>query len=299
MTEEDKEARTGVMYAITAFTAWGFLPIYWKLLHFLPALDILGHRMIWSLCFVLILLRVQKRWDEFKETLRNGKVMLILLLSATVIAINWFTYIWAVNDNRIVETSLGYYINPLVNVMIGVLFLKERLNRLEILASIIAASGVGYFLYQFGELPWVSLVLAFSFGIYGLLRKLAPVKPLVGLSIETALLCPLAVAVLTYRYVGEEQSLAVEWWQILLVLGTGVITALPLLWFAHAAKRIKLSTLGFLQYIGPSLALLVGVFLYDEPFTSTHLVTFGAIWCALAIFSLQNVFKNRRVHAKD
>ena len=284
------EAQIGIGYALLAFSAWGFLPIYWKLLDTLPSLEILAHRMVWSVLFLVVLLAVQKRLAEFRDLFKTPKYVLMLLGTAVLLGINWFFYIYGVNTNQIVETSLGYFINPLFNVLLGVIFLKERLNYWQVLALVMATLGVLNFLMGFDSLPWIALTLACTFSCYGLLRKMIPVKPLVGLLVETLLLSPFALIMIVVLNAEGVENFGGEWKDIFFLVGAGVITALPLLWFTNAGKRLRYSTLGFIHYMTPSIQLIIGVYLYNEPFTSTHAVTFGLIWTGLFIFSI-NAFQ--------
>lgn len=276
--------KSGAFHAVFAYGTWGLLPLYWKLFGSVPAIEVLSHRILWSMVFLVGLLLVQQRLQEVIEVGRSPRQLIILLITATILACNWGLYIYSVNTDRVVETSLGYYINPLINVLLGMLFLKERLNRLQLAAVALAAIGVINFVWQMGTPPWIALTLAISFGVYGLLRKSAKTSPLVGLTVETLLITPVAIGVMLYwsttgtAHWGESASLTA------LFIGCGVITSLPLLWFNTAAKRLQLSTLGFFQYLAPSLQLLLAVFLYHEPFTSTHLVTFGLVWSAIVLY---------------
>jgi len=283
------EARIGIGYALLAFSAWGFLPIYWKLLDTIPSLEILAHRMVWSVLFLLGLLAVQKRLGEFRDLLKNPIYIWMLLGTAVLLGINWFVYIYGVNTNQIVETSLGYYINPLFNVLLGAIFLKERLNFWQSLALGMATLGVLNFLWYFDSLPWIALSLAFTFSFYGLLRKMMPVKPLVGLFVETVLLSPFAVVMIVVWNLDGTGNIGGEWRNVILLVGAGVVTSLPLLWFTNAGKRLRYTTLGFIHYMTPSIQLVIGVYLYNEPFTSTHAVTFGLIWTGLIIYSINTL----------
>ena len=275
----------GTVYAVLAYGAWGFLPIYWKQFGQVPAIEVLSHRLIWSMVFLLALLVLQRRQAELIQMWHKPKQLGVLLTTALLLSFNWGLYIYAVNSDRVVESSLGYFINPLVNVLLGAVFLKERLHWGQKLAVVLACSGVVTFVWEFGAVPWIALALAFSFGLYGLLRKTAAVSPMVGLAVETALLTPIALALVGYRAAIGTGHWGIDWRITLLFVGAGVITSMPLLWFNNAAKRLRLSTLGFFQYIAPSIQLFLGVFLYHEPFTATHLATFGLIWTALAIYS--------------
>ena len=284
------EAQIGIGYALLAFSAWGFLPIYWKLLDTVPSLEILAHRMVWSVLFLMGLLAVQKRLGEFRDLLKTPKYIWMLLGTAVLLGVNWFVYIYGVNTNQIVETSLGYFINPLFNVLLGAIFLKERLNYWQSLALGMAALGVLNFLWDFDSLPWIALSLAFTFSFYGLLRKMIPVKPLVGLLMETVLLAPFAAVMIVVWNVDGTGNIGGDWEIVIFLVGAGVVTSLPLLWFTNAGKRLRYTTLGFIQYMTPSIQLLIGVYLYHEPFTPTHSITFGLIWAGLVIFSINSLF---------
>ena len=284
------EATIGIGYALLAFSAWGFLPIYWKLLDTVPSLEILAHRMVWSVLFLVGLLAVQKRLGEFRDLLKTPKYIWMLLGTAVLLGVNWFVYIYGVNTNQIVETSLGYFINPLFNVLLGAIFLKERLNYWQSLALVMATLGVLNFLWDFDSLPWIALSLAFTFSFYGLLRKMIPVKPLVGLLMETVLLAPFAAIMIVVWNVDGTGNIGGGWRTVFYLVGAGVVTSLPLLWFTNAGKRLRYTTLGFIQYMTPSIQLLIGVYLYHEPFTPTHSITFGLIWAGLVIFSINSLF---------
>ena len=288
----------GLIYGAAAYAIWGLLPVYWKALESVPASEILAHRMTWSLLFLLFLTLVGKRWGWIRQLLARPSAGFTFLCTGGVLALNWFVYIWAVNSGRIVETSLGYFINPLLYVVLGVVFLAERLRRVQWLAVAIAGAGVVYLTAKYGAFPWVALTLAFTFGVYGLLRKTAPLGALEGLSLETALMFLPAAGFLLYR---EHTGSGVfghggPGTSILLALG-GAATALPLLLFAAAARRIRLVTVGLLQYIAPTLQLLLGVCVYGEPFGRTRLVGFTIIWIALAIYSLEGILHRRRAIA--
>lgn len=283
----------GVVYALLTYGSWGFLPIYWKLLDTVPALEILAHRMLWSLVFIVALLAVQKRLNEILELLSSPKHILLLLTTATLLGCNWFVYIYAVNTDQIIETSLGYYINPLLNVLMGFIFLRERLNFWQSLALGLAILGVMNFLWYFGSMPWIALSLAFTFSLYGLLRKVIHVKPLVGLLIETSLLAPLAFLMIGIWIFDESGNFGKQWHTDILLFGAGVVTSLPLLWFVNAAKRLRYSTMGFFQFLAPSLSLVLGIYLFNEKFTQTHLITFVLIWTGLAIFSINSLNEQR------
>ena len=281
----------GALYAVLAYTAWGLLPIYWKFFKQIPAIEVLSHRIIWSMVFLAVLLFLQRRSSELKQLSHSPSRLRILLITASLLTFNWGLYIYGVNTERVVETSLGYYINPLVSVFLGFVFLKERLNPGQKLAVLLASLGVANFAWHFGQVPWIAIGLAFSFAFYGLLRKVVAVTPMVGLAVETLLILPVALLLVGYWHVQGVGHLGVDWSISLLFMGSGVVTSLPLLWFNNAAKKLRLSTLGFLQYIAPSLQLVLGVFLYHEPFTQTHAITFSFIWLALAVYSATSLVK--------
>ena len=294
-SEIRSEPLLGLLYAGSAFLIWGLSPVYWKALGAVPVLEITMHRVVWSFLFLVGLILLQRRWPEFAVVLKNGRMLLTLLSTAILVSANWLLYIWAVNNNYMLQASLGYYINPLVNVVLGLLFLRERLRRPQILAVMLAASGVLYLTISFGEFPWISLTLALSFGLYGLIRKVAPVGALVGLAVETMLLSPPAVIYLVYlNSQGADTILRVSLKLDLLLIGCAPLTAAPLLFFTLGAKRLYLSTLGLMQYIGPSGMFLLAVFYYNEPFSTTQIWTFVMIWAALVIYSTDSVIYYRR-----
>lgn len=285
--------RLGMLYATLAYGSWGLVPLYWKHFGTVPALEILGHRMVWSSLLLLMALAVQKNLPELKKLLVSPRRWLPLLLTSSILSLNWGLYIYGVGTGRIVETSLGYFITPLVNVLLGVVILKERLSWGQSSAVFLATLGVLNSVVALGQVPWLGLTLAVSFGSYGLLRKLIPVSPLVGLTMETCLLSPVAIAYLTFLNTRHASHFGQSATLTLLFVGAGVITSLPLLWFNNAAQRLKLSTLGFFQYLAPSLQLGLGVLIYHEPFTQAHLVTFGLIWAALALYSVTSMLQNK------
>lgn len=284
----------GVGYALAAYIFWGFLPIYWKFLNHVPAQEILMHRIAWSFVFLLLVLSYKRYWS-WLSALKDWRVLLTFLASSLLLTVNWGLYIWAVNAGYIVEASLGYFINPLVNVVLGLLFLRERLRRGQWLAVAFAVVGVGYLTITYGALPWISLTLAFSFGTYGLLRKTAKLDALAGLSLETALLFLPAAGYLIWLQVNKTAVfLHTDPISNVLLIFTGVVTAVPLLWFALGARQVPLTTMGVLQYAAPTLQFLIGVFLYHEPFTHDRLIGFSFIWVALAIYSVEMVINGRR-----
>lgn len=285
----------GIVYGVIAYTLWGVFPVYWKALKSVPAGEILSHRMVWSFLFLLGILTVTRRWSWVRPVLRRPKVLFTFMLTAALLSVNWLVYIWAVNAGFIVESALGYFINPLVNVLLGMIFLRERLRPWQAVAVLIAAGGVLYLTITYGALPWIALTLAFSFGLYGLLRKTAALNSLEGLSLETAWMFLPAFAYLAFQQASGTGALGHNTPLVhILLIGTGFITALPLLLFGAAARRVTLITLGILQYIAPTLQFLIGVFIYDEPFTHVQLIGFSLIWMALVIYTGDAVMRQRR-----
>lgn len=293
-TTETSDSPLGVVLAASAFFIWGLSPIYWKALVSVPAFEILMHRMIWSFVFLAPLVLLRGHLDDFLKALCSGRTLLILMGTTVIVGGNWFLFIWAINSGHILQTSLGYYINPLVNVLLGVVFLKERLRRLQLVAVGLAAAGVLYLTLSYGQFPWVSLALAFSFGFYGLIRKVVPVGPLVGLTVETLLLSVPATAYLIYiDHAGRGAFLNAGAPITLLLMGAALVTGLPLLLFTMGTKLLRLATVGFLQYIAPSCTFLLAVFIYREPLVPAQLFTFGLIWTALAVYSYDSVRQYR------
>ncbi|MGE5622682.1 MAG: EamA family transporter RarD [Bacillota bacterium] len=282
----------GMLYAAAAYAAWGLFPVYFKALQAVAPMEILMHRMLWSLLFLAAIIAWRRQWAWLGEVMRRPKVLAGFVASALLLSSNWFIYIWAVNDGRVVDASLGYFINPLFNVLLGFLLLRERLRPVQWTAVALAAAGVAWLTWQGGQLPWVALTLAVTFGLYGLLRKTAALGALEGLALETLLLFPLALAYLIVLTVQGRNGFAHAPLPLqLLLAAAGPITAIPLLLFAAGARRIPLSVLGLLQYIGPTLQLLLGVWLYHEPFGGARLFGFALIWGALAVYSLESVWR--------
>ncbi len=283
----------GILYGIFAYVFWGFFPIYWKALHHVPAIQVIGHRIIWSFLLLALFILISKQWTEFYANI-NARVLRIYSIAAILIGINWFLYVWAVNANFIVETSLGYFINPLVSVLLGVIFLKERLRAAQWIPVILAAVGVVYLTFVYGRLPYIAFALAFSFGLYGLVKKLSPLGSLYGLTIETGILFIPAVGYLIYAETTSSAAfLHTGLTSDLLMIGAGLVTTIPLLMFASAARSIPLWVVGLLQYIAPTLQFIIGVFIYKEPFSHSQLIGFGIVWIALLIFLVENYLANR------
>ncbi|MGL4207754.1 MAG: EamA family transporter RarD [Candidatus Adiutrix sp.] len=291
--ESYEKKSNGLIPVISAFLIWGVLPAYWKMLDDVPALQIVGHRILWAFVFLVLLVLVTGRFGELKsqagQLLTCRKKMVCLLVGVVLITFNWFIFIWAVNDGRIIETSLGYYINPLTNVLVGVLILRERLSLWQFMAVILAALGVLSLTINYaGGFPWVALVLAASMTAYSLCKKVTGLAAISGLTIETAILAPLAALYFVSIYShggGGGLNLSP---QLPLLIGAGVVTAIPLLLFAYSLNRLPLSVVGLVQYISPTISLIIGVFIYGENFTQTHLVAFAFIWSGLLIFTFSS-----------
>lgn len=289
--------KKGLACGLGAYVLWGVLPVYWKLLDDVLPFEILSSRFIWSCVFVALLIIFQGKLPlfltEVKSIFSSFKTGAAMVSAAFVISINWGSFIWAVNNGHIVETSMGYYINPLVSVLFAVLFLRERLNKMQIAAVLCACVGVASMVWSFGKLPWVSLTLAVSFALYGLIKKLLPVSSLTSIMLETLIITPLA---LMYEYTLWQQGVSFyasgDTQVLCLLAGAGAVTAVPLLLFTAGAKLLPLKIIGFLQYISPTLTLLLGVFVYGEPFTGSHLLAFGWIWAALALFVVSQLRSN-------
>lgn len=291
--QDRNTAWVGLLYGLSAYVVWGILPLYWRLLEEVLASEVLAHRVIWSFVLIFLFVIVTGNWAKLRKDwqflIDHPKQLLALFFAAAVISLNWLLYIWAVNNGRVLETSLGYYINPLLSVLLGVLVLKERLSVWQNVSFLLALCGVLIATFHYGHIPWVSLWLAISFALYGLIKKMVRIDPISGLTLETLFITPFALAyAISLAFVGTAhfglQSLSTS----LLLIGAGAVTVVPLLWFARAAQEISLSTLGFLQYIAPTINLLLGIFVFKESFTLWHFISFLFIWVALALYSLSN-----------
>lgn len=284
--------KKGTIYAILAFTFWGLVPIYFKTVSHVDPTEILVHRILWSVFFLSILLLISKSFNNFILIIKNKNKLKILFASALLISINWLTFIWAISNNKIVEASLGYYINPLISVLLGYIFYNERMSKQQIIALFLACFAIVYQVITLGSLPIISLILAFSFGFYGFARKKVQVESISGLLIETLLVSPFALIYFFYL-VSTNQNAFNLFFDLtsLLLIAAGLITLIPLIWFNSAATKISMMKLGFLQYIGPSITFILAVFIYGEPLNFDKLITFIIIWVALVIFSVN--FKKR------
>jgi len=285
----------GAAYAVAAFGFWGLTPIYYKFLADVPPMEVLCHRVVWSVVFGALFVSLRKNWTVVGRTLRAPRLLGILAVTALLVSLNWLVYIYAVVSDRVISTSLGYYINPLVNVLLGMVFLGEKLSRGRVLAVGLAVAGTTSLAVQSGGLPWISLTLAFSFGFYGLVRKRLGLPGLPALFVETLLLAPVAIAGLVWFASRGQFAFSQGPREALLLVLAGPVTLLPLLWFAEAAERLPLNTVGFVQYLAPTLTFILAVAIYDEPLTNAWLVTFVFIWAALTVFTVDGLRTRRRL----
>ena len=298
-SEKSHEA-LGLVAGIACFTTWGLIPIYWKLIAAVPATEILAHRFVWTTIFLSTILTWQRRWPELIANVRSRRSQIYCLTGGIAITSNWFLFIYAVNTNRVVETSLGYFMTPLMNVLFGAIFLRERLTRWQFASVLLAALGVLNLTFGYGRFPWIAVSLCLTFGLYGLLRKQSGTAAIPGLFIETILLVPFAVVFIFYlQHSGALVFGRAGWWLSILLVSTGVVTAIPLFWFGYATRHLRLITVGFLQYLSPIGSFFLGVFLYHEPFTRGHLVTFILIWIALIIFTGEAVLRWRSTRVRE
>lgn len=285
----------GILYGLGCYTLWGFLPIFWKLIDSVPSMEIVGHRTVWSFVFVLVYVIATRAWQGFQPIRQNPKILLVYLATGILMSGNWLIYIWAVNSGFIVESSLGYFINPLVNVLLGVVFLREKLRLWQWIPVGLATLGVLYLTVSYGALPWIALSLALTFGFYGLIKKTAPLDSISGFTLETGFVfIPALMWLLFLEFEGSGAFGHDSAFVTLMLVLAGVATGLPLLWFGAAARRVHLSTLGFMQYIAPTFQFLIGVLIYGEDFSQDRVIGFCIIWTALLIFSIDGIFHRRR-----
>lgn len=286
--------KKGLLLAFGAYFTWGLFPIYWKFLQGVPALQLLGHRILWSFVLLLLFLVAGGQLKALRERAFDLKTLRIYAIAAVLIGINWLMYVWAVNAGFIVETSLGYFINPLISLVLGMIFFRERLRRLQWIPVALAVIGVTYLTVSYGRLPWIALTLAFSFGFYGLVKKLAPLSSVYGLTLETGILIlPAAGYLIAMELTGAGAFLHAGTVSDMLLVGAGLVTTIPLLMFAGAAHRIPLTMIGLMQYFAPTMQFLIGVFIYKEPFSSQQLIGFGIVWLGLLIFAAESLYHNR------
>lgn len=289
-----EEARRGFAATVGAFTLWGLFPLYWRELSAIVPLQITAHRIVWCTVFVVGFLVWKQGLGWLRATLAPPRAAPLLLASSLLISVNWVLYIWAVNAGFVVEAALGYFINPLVNVLLGVAVLGERLNARQWFSVALATCGVAWLTWRLGRLPWIALALAFSFGTYGLIRKIVSVESVPGLGVESLIMFIPSLAYLAFSEASGAGGFGhVGRYEDLLLVLAGAVTALPLIWFAYGARRIPLSLVGIIQYIGPTLQLLTGVFLFHEPFSEVQLIGFGCIWAALALYALDGLWRIR------
>jgi chloramphenicol-sensitive protein RarD len=293
--QQRQEQRGGLVYGLAAYGLWGLMPLYFKAVERADPLEVLAHRIVWCQLLLVVLLLVFRSWSDLVQCLRSRRIVLLLLASSVLIALNWFIYIYGVATQRLVETSLGYFINPLFSVLLGVVFFRERLRIGQWAALALATVGMAYLVIRVGSVPWIALGLAGAFGFYGLVRKIAPVDALVGLFIETLVLTPVAAAFLLQQHASGAAPVDRFGWGFAGLLAlSGPTTALPLLCFGLAARRLPLSIMGFLQYLAPSLQLLLAVLFFGETFRPEHQISFGFIWTALALYSVESVWARQR-----
>ena len=286
-------ARAGLLYGLAAYGLWGVMPIYFKWLKAVPSIDIVAHRIIWSLVALAILATLAGAWDQVRTAIRHRRTLAILLVTAVLIGTNWLLYVYAINSGHILAGSLGYYLNPLANILLGRFILKERLTKLQWAAVAIAAGGIAVLAAGALGTLWISLTLCFSFATYGLLRKIVHVESLAGLTIETALLSPLALGWLLMGGAEGRPMFGAGGSETVLLVAAGIVSTVPLLCFTAAARRLAYSTVGMLQFIAPTLQVLLAVAIYDEPFTNAHAIAFGCIWTALTLY-LGSMVRDRR-----
>ncbi len=279
-----RRARAGLLYGIAAYGLWGFMPVYFKWLKAVPSIDIVAHRIVWSLAVLAIFATVARAWDQVRAAIRSRKALAMLFLTALLIGTNWLLYVYAINSGNILAGSLGYYLNPLANILLGRFILKERLTKVQWVAVGIAAAGIAVLAAGALGTLWISLTLCFSFATYGLLRKIIHVESLAGLTIETTLLFPIALGWLLLGGAEGRPMLGAGGQETILLMAAGVVSTVPLLCFTAAARRLAYSSVGMLQFIAPTLQFLLAVAVYDEPFTTAHAIAFGCIWTALALY---------------
>jgi chloramphenicol-sensitive protein RarD len=292
-SRQSNRSTTGVAYAAAAYMTWGLFPFYFHALAGVPALEILAHRILWSVVFMTLLITGRRRWPAVIRQLHGPGTVPALAMSAAFISTNWVVYIWAVNSGRVLEASLGYYINPLVTVVLGVLFLRDPLTRRQKIAVALAGMGVVVLVVRARQVPWVALALAVTFGFYGLIRKRARVDATAGLLTEVWLLAPLAALYVTWLSRAGLGHFGSPTRHSALLAASGIVTAVPLIWFANGVQRLRLSTVGLLQYLNPTMQFAIAVFAFGEPFTAAHAVAFGCIWISLAIYTAEAVALNR------
>ncbi len=298
-SDKHDSTRLGVAFGLAAYFLWGSFPVFFKALEGATPLEIVCHRIFWSVVFLLMLVTIRRQLGQIIVTLRNRQTLLTLCGSTLLIATNWLVFIYAVQHGEVLQSSLGYFITPLLSILLGFIFLRERLNSWQLFSVLLALIGVLNLAFHHGQFPWIALILATSFGLYGLLRKVAQVEAMIGLTVETLLLGPFALAYILYLTTQQESSFLVGTLRLDLLLPlSGVVTAIPLLLFVAAARRLQLATIGFLQYITPTLHFILAVGLYNETFTRGHLISFLFIWAGLGIYSSNTIWKSQTAWRK-
>ncbi len=295
MKKETTEYQKGLIYIISVYTIWGMLPAFWKLMDNINSFTILAHRIIWSFVLISILVWILYKPKDLWAPLKDKKNLLYFMGASIVITINWGTYIWAIVTNHLIETSMGYYINPLVTILLSMIIFKEKMNTLKKISIALAFTGVFIMILGYHKVPVLALTIAFSFASYGVIKKKMNVNSLMGLFYETAFILPIALSYVIYlEATGEGYFISLDIKEMLLLIGSGAATSIPLLLFASATKRINFSMVGFMQYIAPTITLIMGVFIYSEHFDKSHWVTFGFIWAALAVYTVSNIMDRKR-----
>lgn len=288
-------AKSGALVGASCYFLWGLVPLYWTQLASIDPVELIAHRHVWSLVFLVAIVAAQRRFGEIRATFGDARLLARNVISAWFLTGNWLVYVWGVNTGHVIETSLGYFLVPLVNVAAGRFLLHEHLRRAQWIAIGLAAAGVALMIVQLGRPPWIALVLAATWGAYSFMRKQSSLGAVTGLTLETLLLVPIAIAFLLWRHqIGDGALGRVDAWMHVLVLSAGAVTAIPLVMFAYSARRIRLSTLGLLQYIAPSVQLALGIWVYHEPFSRSRMLSFGFIWAALALYTADNLLAQRR-----
>jgi chloramphenicol-sensitive protein RarD len=275
----------GIFCGAMSYVLWGVLPVYWKIINSVPAYEILAHRILWSFVFVASIVIFKGNLNKITNIFKDKKCMLYISLCSILISLNWFLYIWSVTSGHILEASLGYYINPLMSVLLGTFVLKEKLNRYQYAALMISGTGVLLMIVIYGSFPWIPILLSTSFALYGLFKKMIPADSSLGLAVETLIMAPLALTFIGFMQFSGRGALGTSVTVTVVLVLSGVVTAIPLLLFAEGTKTVKLSTMGFLQYISPTISLIIGVFMFNEHFTKVNIIGFGFIWVALAVYS--------------
>ena len=290
----------GIFYSAMASTIWGLLPLYWKLLKQIPAGELLAHRIIWSFVLLMIILSFTKKLSIITKQFSHGKSIVLILSCSILMSINWLTYIWAVNSNHVIEASIGYYITPIVAVILGVVILKEKINKYQKIALLFAIVGIVILVAAYGKIPWISLILAASFGLYGLFKKMANVQPIIGIALETAFMFPISLIYILFKQTNSSVYYGtIGLLNALLLFNSGIATVIPLLLFAQGTKRVDLAISGFIQYISPTISIMLGIFLFKEKFTGTDAISLACILSALIIFSLSNLLMKYEIYISD